>query len=253
MIDFKLKYIRLLKRFYNYALSLLYWLNPSGPKVYLFHAIVEDIKLVNNEYIISETSFNKFLNQQLAYGAQPLHLHEIEESLEGEDKNSAGRFAITFDDVYESFFTRAYPILKTLKIPFILFIAVELLDEPDYLTREQLLILSEDPLCTIGSHGYHHTVFRQLSPARVETELIESKKFLENLINRPVEAFAFPYGTVVTVSARNVRQLSKSVYKFGFSAIPGSLNQQWFTSRFFLPRINVDEEIIAINSIKRFC
>jgi peptidoglycan/xylan/chitin deacetylase (PgdA/CDA1 family) len=244
MIDFRLKYIRFLKRFYNYSLGFLYWLKPSGPKVYLFHEIVEDISQAKNEYIISEASFIKFLKHHLEKGTRPHQINEIAGYLERKEKSSSHNFAITFDDVYESVFTRAYPILKTLNIPFILFITVELLDKPNYLKKEQLLTLAEDPLCTIGSHGFHHAVFRKLSHSAVEKELIESKKYLEKLINRPVEVFAFPYGTVVTVSKKNVRQLSKSVYKFGFSAITGSLNQKWFTSKFFLPRINVDEALV---------
>ena len=206
--------------------------------------------MVKNEYIISETSFKKFLAHQLTEKAEPLHLREIVEYLKRKDKNSAGRFAITFDDVFESVFTRAYPILKTFNIPFILFITVDLLDKPDYLSREQLLTLAKDPLCSVGSHGCHHVVFRKLSGADTAMELTESKKVLENLINKPVEVFAYPYGTTVTVSVKNVRQLRKSVYKFAFSALPGSLNLQWFTSRFFLPRINVDEAI-ATGTIKR--
>jgi peptidoglycan/xylan/chitin deacetylase (PgdA/CDA1 family) len=245
MIDFRLKYIRLLKRIYNYSLTFLYRLNPSGPKVFLFHEIVEDIDQVKNEYTISETSFKKFLTNQIAAGAKPLHSDELEKYLRRRDKNSTGRFAVTFDDVYESVFTRAYPILKTLNIPFILFITVDLLDKPGYLSKDQLLTLAEDPLSAAGSHGCHHVVFRKLPPAAVETELTESKKYLENLINRPVEIFAFPYGTVVTVSAKNIRQLRESAYKFAFSAIPGSLKQKWFTSRYFLPRINVDETLVA--------
>jgi peptidoglycan/xylan/chitin deacetylase (PgdA/CDA1 family) len=245
MIDFRLKHIRLLKRFYNYSLGFVYMLNPSGPKVYLFHEIAEDISLAKNENIISETSFNKFLTHLLTEKAEPLHLNEIEEYLKRKDKNSARRFAITFDDVYESVFTRAYPILKAVGIPFILFITVDLLEKPGYLTREQLITLAADPLCTIGSHASHHVVFRKLNRSEVEKELLDSKKYLEQLTKRPVEVFAFPYGTVVTVSAKNIRQLRKSVYKFAFSALPGSLNQQWFTSRFFLPRINTDEKLVS--------
>jgi peptidoglycan/xylan/chitin deacetylase (PgdA/CDA1 family) len=250
MVDFRLKYIRLLKRIYNYSLSFIYHLNPDGPRVYLFHEIVEDMSLVKNMYAISEKSFSKFLKLQLAKGMVPLDTGDIERELSRKTKEAGKWFAVTFDDVYESVFTRAYPILKALGIPFILFITEDLLEKPGYLTREQLITLAGDPLCTIGSHASHHVVFRKLNHAEVEKELLDSKKYLEQLTKRNVEVFAFPYGTVVTVSAKNVRQLRKSVYKYAFSALPGSLNQQWFTSRFFLPRINVDEALIARMTIK---
>jgi peptidoglycan/xylan/chitin deacetylase (PgdA/CDA1 family) len=213
--------------------------------VYLFHEIVEDISHVKNEFAISEISFLKFLEQLLAAGREPLDIKESGEYLNRRTKNAYNRFIITFDDVYESFHKRAYPILKKLHIPFTLFITVDLLDKPGYLSRGQLLILAADPLCTVGSHSMHHVIFRKLNKTEVERELHESKEQLEQLLEQPVETFAFPYGTVVTVSAKNVKQLRESAYKFAFSAIQGSLAQKWFTSKYFLPRINVDEALAA--------
>jgi len=244
MIDFKLKYIRLLKKVYNYSLKFLFWLNPAGPKVYLFHHITESVDQVENQNTLSYLSFARFLDNQIAKGAQPFSFGDLSEYINGNKKNVINRFAISFDDVYESAYTKAYPLLKEMNIPFILFVTTGLLDKPKYLSKQQLISISMDPLCTIGSHGCNHVLFRKLSIKEVDTEYRESKAFLESLINKPVEVFAFPYGNVVAVSGKNVKYLWKTSYKFAFSALTGSLQQQWFTSRFFLPRVNVDEAYV---------
>ena len=87
-------------------------------------------------------------------------------------------------------------------------------------------------------------MFRYLSNSEIEKELNESKYFLENMINKPIYCFAFPYGRLVECSVKNISALKKSDYSFSFSAVPGNLNQSWLSSIHFLPRINIDEKIV---------
>lgn len=47
---------------------------------------------------------------------------------------------------------------------------------------------------SVGSHGLSHDSFLHMSPDRLETELIESKRVLESVTGRPVAWLAYPYG-----------------------------------------------------------
>lgn len=88
-------------------------------------------------------------------------------------------YALTFDDVAESFYLNAYPILKKNGLPFTLFVNLSLIGKPGYINKEQLNVLASDPLCTIGSHGVHHEYYRDLDDSQIKSELHDSKAYLE--------------------------------------------------------------------------
>ena len=71
-------------------------------------------------------------------------------------------------------------------------------NEQDYwlqMTGEQIKKLSNSPFATIGAHGYFHNDLARISISDAVDELKLSKKYLENIIEKPVTSFAFPYGS----------------------------------------------------------
>lgn len=146
--------------------------------------------------------------------------------------------AITFDDAWESFYINAYPILKQRNIPFTVFISIELLDKPYYITTEQLLELSQCHLCTIGSHGIHHSPFAKMNRNQIEKEFESSKTIIENIIEKEVILFAFPYGSYAACGFR-YKSLALKYYKYAFSTIPTPI-RKCCQNNYFLPRINVN-------------
>jgi peptidoglycan/xylan/chitin deacetylase (PgdA/CDA1 family) len=242
MISIRLRVIREKNRLYTALLNILSRIQGEGAKVYLFHDILENKYDVKSKFALSARSFETFLSNQLDQGKIPLSFERLKNGILTMNLPSNG-FIISFDDANESVLHRAYPILKKLNIPFIIFINIELIDKPNFLSEDQIKVLLLDPLCTLGSHGCRHKVFRYLAVEDVEQELSESKLLLEKKFGVNVDFFAFPYGRLVECSFRNIQQLKKSEYLFSFSAISGSLNQSWLSSKFFLPRINVDENM----------
>jgi peptidoglycan/xylan/chitin deacetylase (PgdA/CDA1 family) len=47
---------------------------------------------------------------------------------------------------------------------------------------------------SFGSHTMSHPVVSRLTPLEMETELLESKRILEQKLGHPVQNFAFPFG-----------------------------------------------------------
>ncbi len=64
----------------------------------------------------------------------------------------------------------------------------------DGLSPAELQALAKDPLIEIGSHSHSHPMLSRCSPSQVEAELSASKQALEAIVQRPVTAFAYPYG-----------------------------------------------------------
>ena len=244
MIPFKLRLIREKNRIYSVILRVLYKIDYDSSRVYLFHDLVDDKTTIKSKFTISVNSFELFLHNQIKAGKSPINFEELKSVIISRDRIK-NAFIVSFDDANESVFLKAYPILKRLNIPFIIFITVELIGKENYLSESQIKQLLKDPLCILGSHGYHHKMFRYLTEVQVMNELLESKKYLQNTFNAKIDCFAFPYGRIVECSFRNMKQLSNSEYLFSFSAISGHLGQSWLTSNYFLPRINVSEEEVS--------
>ena len=156
-----------------------------------------------------------------------------------------GEHVITFDDVHESVYEKAYPILIANNIPFTLFVNISLLDTKCYITTAQLKEMSLNSLCTIGSHGINHVFHRKLNKKESLEELYDSKNELEKLLNIPVNFFAFPYGSLVAVSICNIKQIKKTDYLMSFSTIPSGVWYSPLISKWFVPRINVTKKNIA--------
>ncbi len=80
--------------------------------------------------------------------------------------------------------------------------------------------LSKSNYVTIGSHGFYHNNLGKLKPDSVEFELLESKKYLENIIQKEVLELAYPDGSYSTESLNIADtigykyQLATEVYNF---------------------------------------
>jgi len=144
--------------------------------------------------------------------------------------------AITFDDGYQSTFKVASQVLSELSIPFHIFVTKQFVEGGNdrFLTREDIQTLSKNPLVTFGLHGVTHTPFTQLTSSALTGELRDSRKWLEDLIGRPVETLSYPHGDFN-------QPVTDIVASEGFVAAAGSavgtfrLSQQRLT----IPRIDV--------------
>ncbi|MFN3345217.1 MAG: polysaccharide deacetylase family protein [Chloroherpetonaceae bacterium] len=109
-----------------------------------------------------------------------------------------------FDDGYEDTFTNAFPILSEFGFTANLFIITGLLGKFNswdftffgtfkHLSRQQVKALS-DAGWNIGSHTKSHLALTTLSPSLLRAELLDSKKFLEDLLGKAVTSISFPFG-----------------------------------------------------------
>jgi len=132
---------------------------------------------------------------------------------------------VTFDDGYESFYTRAFPILQSLEVPATVFVPTDFIGLPDswdyasafnparHLSREQIRELSDKGI-TFGSHGVSHRCLAGLSPRLLKLELERSKKKLEDITGRRMMFLSYPFGRFTPeVEA----QALESGYERGFS------------------------------------
>jgi len=114
------------------------------------------------------------------------------------------------------------------------------------MTLSQIQELSRSRFATIGCHGYYHNDLAHHGFEDVKTELIRSKQFLENAIQKEVDSLAFPYGSY----SRETVSIAKSV---GFRKLlageflfPADLSDPAMRERFILnPYISVNNQMLA--------
>jgi GT2 family glycosyltransferase/peptidoglycan/xylan/chitin deacetylase (PgdA/CDA1 family) len=115
--------------------------------------------------------------------------------------------SITFDDAFASVVENALPELACHSLHSTIFVPVRVVGrEPNWvvddqsstfqqvvMTTEQLKALSPT-LVAIGSHGLLHTHLSEESKSQAEDEIRRSRKELQDIVEREVNLFAFPYG-----------------------------------------------------------
>jgi len=119
---------------------------------------------------------------------------ELAKSLISKKPLASSSLVLTFDDGYEDFYTEAYPLLKKYEIKATVYIIINALDKPGYLTKDQVRELAASKFIEIGSHTFNHLDLKTLNNRKAGFEIVNSKKALENISGKQILSFCYPYG-----------------------------------------------------------
>jgi peptidoglycan/xylan/chitin deacetylase (PgdA/CDA1 family) len=207
-------------------------------KILMFHQVDNNINNWNDENCsITFESFKNLINIFQNQGYKFISISDVY-NCELPGKN----LIITFDDGFTDTYKYAYPFLKKNNIPFCIFVVSSLIDKEGYVTKEELKKLSEDSICTIGAHSVTHPILRQVNDREAFNEIYNCKIELENMINKEIEYFAYPYGSIYACSRKNIINVERCGYKLAFSTLNSHISKKILKDRFFIPRINVNEK-----------
>lgn len=236
---------RIINRFWwvKTQIKILEWSKNSDRNkingyIVMFHYISDEHipnMLESCQCTISEfkKAIEYFINNEYAFVSLDKALEIINNKLEQ-------KFVVfTFDDVPDCVYTNAYPILKQLNIPFTIYVTYNFINKGSFITKEHLLKLKSDPLCTIGAHTMNHPMLRHCKNALYEIQ--QCKIELEKIMSCTVEHFAYPYGQLAVVSKSNINMVKTVGYKTGVSAIGAPLTSESTKNLFFLPRIVINQ------------
>ena len=104
---------------------------------------------------------------------------------------------------------------------------------------EQIKVLSDDPLITIGAHTVTHPIMSGLSHNEVEREIVESRSIIESHIGKHVEHFSYPFGAEGMVGEREFHLVEQFGFKTGVTTRRGNVFNEHMNHLYSLPRIEV--------------
>ena len=149
-----------------------------------------------------------------------------------------GRFAdrtlcLTFDDGWKDNYTYAYPILKRLAIPATIFLVPTCIGQTstkvtaageaarEHMSADDVQEMSAAGI-EFGSHGMNHKLLDRTPDDEVAFEVRESKKYLEELLQKECGVFAYPAGYHSSVAREAVERAG---YIAGFTTVYGSSHE----------------------------
>jgi peptidoglycan/xylan/chitin deacetylase (PgdA/CDA1 family) len=91
------------------------------------------------------------------------------------------------------------------------------------LSWDEIKVLSNEPLITIGAHTMNHISMKQQSESTVIKELKDSKNEIEAHIGKHVKHFAYPFGGEYDVSKRDLAIAAKVGFKTSTLNQPGNI------------------------------
>lgn len=149
--------------------------------------------------------FRDGLRKLVENGYRTISLLEAANCLQTKKSFPEKSFVITFDDGYETVYKEAFPVLKDYAMSATIFLAVGAngnhQDEEKLPSIEGRSMLSWREIkemkrwgIEFGAHTLTHPDLTRLPRDRMEMEICESKKIIENTLRTPIFCFAYPYG-----------------------------------------------------------
>jgi peptidoglycan/xylan/chitin deacetylase (PgdA/CDA1 family) len=207
--------------------------NNRGLVVLVYHHINEKI---DGDVTVTPEAFAAQLQSLKQGGATLVTLDQAIRYLAGATPVKPDHpVLITFDDGYESNYTRAFPILERLEVPALIFVVTSQIGRKpqflEYLRGEQIQKMAASDLITFGSHTHdlHEKLRKQYLQAfqsgaeqrfltDLRDDLMTSRQILASWTGHLPIALAWPYGIF---NARMTRVARDVGFVFHATSVPG--------------------------------
>ncbi len=158
--------------------------------IFLFHRIVKYAHEAMDDFY---TLPKEYLVQVLKLIDKTIGIYKITTISEVFKSSQDFAICLSFDDGFESDYTIVAPLFLKKNIKGTFFITTDFLGKNSYLKISQVKELHRMGM-EIGSHSKSHPLLTMLSKEKIKKELLDSKKYLEDIIGDEVKGFSSPGG-----------------------------------------------------------
>jgi peptidoglycan/xylan/chitin deacetylase (PgdA/CDA1 family) len=187
--------------------------------VLMYHQVTEEsergrvVRRTNPAYSLTKAQFREQMTCLVEMEVWTLHLQQLSDGLNDKGKS----LAITFDDGWLDNYTIACPILAELGLTATIFVVAGFVGRDGYMNWQQLRELSRHGI-SIQSHTLTHRPLAELSKPEIASELVISKKILEDHLGARIDYVSMPQG----VYNRKVLEMAKTAgYRGACTSEPG--------------------------------
>ncbi len=146
------------------------------------------------------------------------------------------KILITIDDAFLSFYNNAWPILKELKIPFILFVSTEAVGKNGYMNWDQIKEVENESFAYIGNHSHSHDYLTKFTFKKFIRDIEDSIRIFKNKLGYNPIYFSYPFGEYNLEQKKYIAQK----FKFAFGQHSGVIDLN--KDKHELPRFPINEK-----------
>lgn len=108
------------------------------------------------------------------------------------------------------------------------------------MSADEIVALSQDPLCHFGAHTVTHCDLGRATPERLTVEIEESIEAVTELTGRRPPTFAYPYGFRSVFGEREQKAVLDAGLKIAVTTRPGVICSEHLARTVALPRISLN-------------
>ena len=179
-------------------------MHPAIGEVWQLHRVTDERSKQERSrpYEISPVRLESLIQGYIDRGYEFISIAEVVYRMKS-GKRGKRFVSVTLDDGYANNYEVAYPIFKKYNVPFCIYVCEKMItgerkedniENYRMLTIDQIKVLDKDPLGTIGGHTQSHMRLSHLSREQQIQEIYGCKLWLENVLDHPIEDYAYPYG-----------------------------------------------------------
>ncbi len=147
---------------------------------------------------------------------------------------------LTVDDGNKSDIEVVLPLVVQAEMKGLFFMPCEKIGTPSYVTNSDVRKLFEAGMI-IGSHGMNHVNWTHLEDSVLRYEIVDSKKYLEDLLGVEIDTISCPFGAY---DRRVLRAIKGAGYRKVFTSDGGNARlDHWIIPRNSIHRTDIKESV----------
>lgn len=191
--------------------------------VLMYHHIQpmqQAIKTGQTTLTVDSNIFSSQMAYLSSHGYHTITAEDLINALRTKQKLPPKTIVITADDGYSDIYTYAYPVAKQYGFILNLMLATGLLENPGYLTWNNVKEMINSGAATAYNHTWSHFALNGGNTDKQQTEILTAKQQLESNLGKTNTIFTYPFGTV-TNDSLNI--LTKNGFTGAFGTVGGTV------------------------------